>query len=312
MSADSDDLDDLDDLLDDFNDDILSKPPGATLKEAEPNEAQTKKDDITKETKSQTPPSTESGTHQSESTSNGQLDELLNQMDESDPQLSGELKGFIKELTGKGDLSEKDSATGGKNQSFHNAISETVNRLKSSGKQVDDDIRKESQDDDMLATLMKSLDIDPSKLGSGSKDGKDNDDISKLLVEMLDQLSTKSVLYEPLHDLYLKFGPWLQEPQNRTNEDYEKYQKQYVLVKKIVTKFEEPGFDDSNAEHKKFINDNLEQLQELGMPPKDLVNDDLSFLKKGPKDQDLQDLKFSDEDIPEDVDKELEETCQQT
>ncbi|QPG77366.1 hypothetical protein FOA43_004779 [Brettanomyces nanus] len=242
----------------------------------------------------------------------------MRRMAQNDPELSNDLEGFLKDLTGKdatkleGSSAKKDSPSND-GTNFQHVISETVNRLKTSGNNVDKTIHEESKDDELLATLLKSLNLD---IGKEKQDG-DGTDISKLLVDMLDKLSSKTILYEPLNDLYLKFGPWLAESKNKTNSDYSKYQDQYEIVKKIVFKFQESSYDDDNSHDKEFINTNLEQLQELGLPPKELVNDDLNFLNfKGAGNQngskDPHNLEFGDDDIPEEVSKELEDTCQQT
>ncbi|VEU20543.1 DEKNAAC101411 [Brettanomyces naardenensis] len=320
-----DDLDDLDDLLDDFQDDILSKPPGATIKQSREQskvdeDASAQIDGVKTTSETSRPPL-------QDSVPNGdQFDEFISEMARNDPELSNDLQDFLKSLTKEaGQGSSNDDTTTEhtaaeeqpKNKSFQDVISETVSRLKTSGTEVDKSIHEESKDDQLLATLMKSLDLDPLKLGDEGDGAGKADDINKLLVEMLDKLSSKSVLYEPMNDLYLKYGPWLSDTKNKTNPDYGKYQDQYVIVKKIVEKFEEVEYSDSDSKQKEFINSNLEELQELGMPPKELVNDDLNFLNfkggaGGGGDKDLQNLEFGDDDIPGEVNKELNETCQQT
>lgn len=336
--AEDDDLDDLDDLLDDFQDEVLSKPPGAMLKEEKKGSVKSQGEisgDVKKKGGSDEKSDRSAEKHDSGNTTGkedkgtgkeGQgFEALLNEMSQTDPELSAELRSFVKEISevDKGDYgiqhSQGTSAgdtviSGLKKKNFQEAISETVHRLKSSGDQVDESIKNENKNDNMLEALMKSLSLD-----TGEKTGKTGDasnsndagDINSLLAEMLDQLSSKSVLYEPLNDLYLKFGPWLKDPAKKLDPDYSKYEKQYGLVKALVLRFQQPTYNDSNADDKKFINDNLESLQELGLPPKELMNDDLGFLSNKKDGNGLNNLKFTDEDIPDEVGKELEETCQQ-
>lgn len=280
-----DDLDDLDDLLDDFDEEILSKPPGATLE-----------------------PTTKATETQSSQEDTPHVDDFVQQMAKDDPQLSADLQDFLQSLGQEATAGQPTTEVKPKNN-FQDAISQTVNRLKTSGESVDKSIENESKDDELLTTLLKSLDLDTDKLGA---DGK-VEDIGTLLEEMLNKLSSKEVLYEPLHDLHAKLGPWLAAPKNKSDPDYAKYEKQYEQVKLIVVRFETAGYSDADSDDKAFINEHLELLQELGMPPKELVNDDLSFLNtKGTADKDLGNLEFGDEDIPPEVNKELEETCQQT
>lgn len=326
-----DDLDDLDDLLDDFQDEVLSKPPGAMLQEDSKNAGSLNKQKVNSDPNKTVPNGkgdlygekhddikTEKDGNGVEKGEKG-FEALLNEMSQTDPELSAELRSFIKDISevDKGNYSGKsaqstsvgDKAVSGlKKKNFQEAISETVHRLKRSGSQVDESIRNETKNDNMLETLMKSLSMEPN--ANSGKEG-DTDDINSLLTEMLDQLSSKSVLYEPLNDLYLKFGPWLQDPAKKLDPEYSKYQKQYGLVKALVLRFQQQTYNDNNAGDKKFINDNLESLQELGLPPKELMNDDLGFLSNKKDGNGLNNLQFTDEDIPDEVGKELEETCQQ-
>ncbi|GMG21947.1 unnamed protein product [Ambrosiozyma monospora] len=340
--SDDDEYDDLDELLDEFDDEILSKPPGSTLKNTandQQQQSQQHKDitnPITPSKSSDTRPQTSATTKGSEEAPVDEqelLKQLLSDLSNNDPELSANLNSFIKDLTGNSDLETPNTGTGstatssndipnpttsnnankhgangtGKPANFQDLISDTVNRIKSSGEQIDQNLKDESQDDELLSTLLKSLDLD---LGAGSNGGdggsSNTEDLSKLLVEMLDKLSSKDVLFEPLNDLYLKYPGWLTT--HKTDPDFEKYTKQYDVIKLIVDKFNDASYSDSNVEDKEFVNVKLEELQELGMPPKEIANDDLSFLNykdgKG-------DMQLGDDDIPPEIGKELEETCKQ-
>ncbi|ESW97863.1 hypothetical protein KL918_003247 [Ogataea parapolymorpha] len=278
-----DDLDDLDDLLDDFDDEILSKPPGATLKQDQ---------ELT------TAPDEEPNLDDKEL-----FGKLLKEIGAQDPDLSKNLGSFLDDI-GKQNSGSSSPQPATKNN-FQDVISETINRLKESGEQVDKSIKEEDGNDELITSLLKSLDLNLDLKGLDGQNGG-VEDVGNLLVEMLEKLSSKNVLYEPLNDLYQKFPAWLENPENQQDENYSKYQQQYAVIKEIISTFDLPDHEDKK--NKDIINTKLEELQELGMPPKELLNDDLKFLNFGGNSE----LELDDNDIPEDINKELEDTCKQT
>nr|BCA90174.1 peroxisomal membrane protein [Ogataea thermomethanolica (nom. inval.)] len=281
-----DDLDDLDDLLDDFDDEILSKPPGATLNESS-------------EQRSDQPEDLEVDDQEL-------FGNLLKEIGTKDPELSKNLSNFLEDLSAPSQgASSTSSAQPTAKNNFQDVISETINRLKESGEQVDKSIKEEDGNDELLTSLLKSLDLNIDLKGLEGQNGG-IDDVSNLLVEMLEKLSSKNVLYEPLNDLYQKFPSWLEKPENQQDKNYSVYQSQYTVIKDIIQTFNLPDYDE--PQNKEFVNKKLEELQELGMPPKELLNEDLKFLNFGGNSE----IELDDNDIPEEINKELEETCKQT
>ncbi|KAG7926534.1 hypothetical protein KL925_003584 [Ogataea polymorpha] len=278
-----DDLDDLDDLLDDFDDEILSKPPGATLKQDQ---------ELT------IAPDEEPNLDDKEL-----FGKLLQEIGSQDPDLSKNLGSFLDDI-GKQNTGPSSPQPATKNN-FQDVISETINRLKESGEQVDKSIKQEDGNDELITNLLKSLDLNLDLKGLDGQNGG-VEDVGNLLVEMLEKLSSKNVLYEPLNDLYQKFPAWLEKPENQQDENFSKYQQQYAVIREIISTFDLPDHEDKK--NKDIINIKLEELQELGMPPKELLNDDLKFLNIGGNSE----LELDDNDIPEDINKELEDTCKQT
>ncbi|GME70877.1 unnamed protein product [[Candida] boidinii] len=354
---DFDDFDDLDDVLDDFDNEILSQAPGATIQnDIAKNSNSIISDNVTGSTSgggatadeiisatdnvtATDNPNTGAGAGTNADTDDKDIDfskdlesnfkELLDEIQVTDPELKNNLANFLNELNGKGDLSKySDLLNGGvgtnaetgtsantdsKNPEsssapapdFKNVISETMSRIKTSGDKVDKQI-KEEQPDELLSQLLNSLDLGDLNL---SENGENGGDLSNILSDMLLQLSSKKVLYEPLNDLNSKFPTWIENNLNDSN--IESYQNQYAIVNSIINKFNDENYDDSNAEDKKFITEKLDELQELGMPPKELMNDDLSLLP-GFNNGIGSDVGLSEADLPEDVGKELEENCKQT
>ncbi|KAJ5773980.1 Pex19 protein [Penicillium paradoxum] len=156
--------------------------------------------------------------------------------------------------------------------SFNDAIKRTMGRMKESGDKAtaaasnEDDIS-----DDMLAQLLKA--VEAGAAGAG-EDG----DLSKMFMGMMEQLSNKEMLYEPMKELDGKFGPWIEK--NKASgkvsiEDMERFETQARVVRQIVVKFEEKGFSDDDPKCREYIWERMQEMQSAGSPPEELVSNPL-------------------------------------
>lgn len=141
--------------------------------------------------------------------------------------------------------------------SFNDAIKRTMGRMKESGDKAtaaasnEDDISE-----DMLAQLLKAVEAGASGAG---EDG----DLSKMFMGMMEQLSNKEMLYEPMKELDVKFGPWIEKNKGTgkvSAEDMERFETQARVVKQIVGKFEEKGFSDDDPKCREYV---WERMQEV-------------------------------------------------
>lgn len=151
--------------------------------------------------------------------------------------------------------------------SFGDTIRQTMSRLNESDTQAKNASQQSANksEEDMLAELLKSLDAGGA--------GGDEEGMSKMFVEMMQQLTNKSMLYEPMRDLNDRYPDWLNsnKPPKTSKDDYDRYTKQSVIVKEIVHKYEEPGFRDEDEQCRDFIWNKMQDMQSLGAPPEDLV-----------------------------------------
>lgn len=287
------DDDDLDDLLDEFDEQVLSKPPGAAA-EAPSDTASTKTKNPT------TDPLNDEFKHN--------IEELIKDLNIEDPELKTQFEELVKQF----EQTHADDAKKALDpQNFDSVMKETMERLKKSGDTIDEQLKNDRASlnpEDMLTQLLAGL-------GDGSGAGGDFD-MSKLLTDMLEQLSSKEVLYEPIKDLNLKFPEFLKEKEGVLLADqHSKYTKQYEITNEILAVFDGPDYDNENMEHRERVNTLLESLQELGNPPSELVGDENDFPgfggmgggASGPAG-----LDFNSKDLPQDLEKELEEGCKQT
>jgi peroxin-19 len=119
---------------------------------------------------------------------------------------------------------------------------------------------------DLMAALLREM-------GEGGAGDGSEEDFSKMLLGMMEQLTNKDILYEPMKELHDKFPGWMTENRDKVPEaDLKRYEEQQRLVKEIVGKFEEAGYSDDNVESRQFIVDRMQQVRSAGF---EIPTDDL-------------------------------------
>jgi peroxin-19 len=265
-----DDLSDLDDVLDEFaNTKIDSKAPAA----AAPSKA--------KDASASAPSA--SGPGRPEDMSPAELmiedeDAFAKQLQKEMEQLLGQgdfgkqFEDIMKEMTqeiganplaadtpppskdsGKGKQESAESAAKAE-KNFQETIKKTMERMQNSGDAAGAAAASSSQDD-MLAQMLASM-------GEGGFGGEGGDeDFSKILMGMMEQLTNREILYEPMKELNDKFPTWMAENKSKVEaEDLKRYEEQQVLVKEITERFERKGYSDDNAGDREYI---VERMQKV-------------------------------------------------
>lgn len=272
--------DDLDELLDEFDEQVLSQPPGAAAD------------------------TTDTGEIPRRGELKHNIDELVKDLKIEDPDAKKQFESLVKQFE---QTHLEEAAKALLPQNFDNVMRETMERLKKSGETVDEQLKNDTlsgNPEDMISLLLAGL---------GGAEGDGDFDMTKLLTDMLEQLSLKEVLYEPIKDLNTKFPDFLKDSKEKLSaDDYDRYSKQYDITKDILAVFEGPGYDNDNVQHREKVNGLLESLQELGNPPTELVGDDSDFPGFGGLAGKDAGLDFNSKDLPENFEKDLEEGCKQT
>ncbi|CAG7983229.1 unnamed protein product [Penicillium salamii] len=157
-------------------------------------------------------------------------------------------------------------------ESFNDAIKRTMGRMKESGDKATAAAGNEDDmSDDMIAQLLKAME-------AGADGAGEDGDLSKMFMGMMEQLSNKEMLYEPMKELDVKFGPWLEKNKSGGSlpaEDLDRYQKQAQIVKQIVTKFEERSYSDDDPKCREYVWERMQEMQAAGSPPEELVSNPL-------------------------------------
>ncbi|KAG5957689.1 hypothetical protein E4U57_001761 [Claviceps arundinis] len=154
-----------------------------------------------------------------------------------------------------------------KDASFQETIRRTMERMQTSGEEATA-AASAGSGDNFMAELLKQM-------GSGDLGGEGSEeDFSKMLMGMMEQLTNKEILYEPIKELDDKFPEWFEKNRASTSpEDLRRYEEQRGLVREIVTKFEEASYSDDNPVDREYIVDRMQKMQAAGSPPSDLMGD---------------------------------------
>lgn len=204
--------------------------------------------------------------------------ELLGGMD-GNPQLAAEFEAMMKNLTtggaggledllggppaaaetpkASGSAAKKAAAAPKTEENFQDTIKKTMEKIQASGAQATAAAQEESTDD-ILAELMKQM-------SAGGLDGEGGEeDFSKMLLGMMEQLTNKEILYTPMKELDEKYPEWMAKNASKTpKEDLERYRRIEKIVKEIVAKFEEKTYNDTNVADREYI---VERMQLVSQP----------------------------------------------
>ena len=194
-----------------------------------------------------------------------QMAALMGDLDES-PEMKTEIEAMMHELgvaADPGTPSKSNDRVHGKASSsnteelFHETIRKTMERMQVSGDQATAAAKNEDTDD-MFAQMLKEV-HDGGLEGAGDDEG-----FNKMLLGMMEQLTNKEILYEPMKELHEKFPLWMTENRSSTDaDDLQRYDKQRRLVGEIVERFEEESYSDSHAPDREFIVERMQQVQVL-------------------------------------------------
>ncbi|GCE98729.1 peroxisome chaperone and import receptor [Zygosaccharomyces mellis] len=165
---------------------------------------------------------------------------------------------------------------------FKNVVSKTLERLKENGSRVDHNIAQEQNKQDVFTQLLNELTSGEDAYSGGvGEDGVDD-----AILAILNQMSSKQVLYEPMKEMHTEFSKWLDVNGSKTNkDDLQKYHKQFELVENIVQVFEKPTYTDDHD--RKEITQLLDQLEQLGDTPVSRAQNNQDQDALGAMDQEL-------------------------
>jgi peroxin-19 len=163
------------------------------------------------------------------------------------------------------------AAAAAANTTFEDTIRRTMERMSTSDATATNAATQSANsEEDMLAQLLKAMETEGGGGGAGGDDGE----LSKMFLGMMEQLTNKDMLYEPMKELDEKFPEWLAKKEKEGKlppEDMTRYRNQRGIVREIVGKFEERGYSDEDPRCREFIWERMQRMQNEGSPPEDLI-----------------------------------------
>ncbi|XP_018428436.1 PREDICTED: peroxisomal biogenesis factor 19 [Nanorana parkeri] len=181
-----------------------------------------------------------------------EFEKAMKELAEEEPHL-------VEQFQKLSEVAEKVGSDETSQQEFTSCLKETLSGLAKNA----NDLQNPTLSEEELARAMDGLGVD--------EDGEGN--ILPFMQNIMQSLLSKEVLYPSLKEITDKYPEWLQT--NRESlppEEYHKYQEQHNLMSRICQKFEseQPGEEAARFEA---VMDLMQQLQELGHPPKELAGD---------------------------------------
>jgi peroxin-19 len=272
---DEDDLDDLDDMLDEFATVKLEPPKSpAPLDGSQPKSAAKPEGPAAPAPNDDEPFSEEEFAKQLQEGMASLLGEL-----EKSPDMQAQFENMFKQMASEVDGAEKTTTSAGTSasastpgagakagssstaepassddQSFQETIRRTMERMQTSGDQATA-AAAGSGGDDFMSEMLKQL-----SSGDLNTEGSE-EEFSKMLMGMMEQLTNRDILYEPMKELHDKFPDWLEKNKAKTpEEDLKRYEVQQTVVGEIVAKFEDKSYSDSNAADREYIVDRMQKV----------------------------------------------------
>ncbi|KAI8973111.1 Pex19 protein family-domain-containing protein [Trametes punicea] len=168
------------------------------------------------------------------------------------------------DLSGKGKDAEGASGSGaglGSTDPFQDSIKKMMEKLKESDRKADEATAKGDGLEDIFSRLTGDLESTESE-----------EELKGLLENMMSQLMSKEVLYEPLKELHDKFPSYLEENASKlSEEDKKRYSSQSAVVAQIVATFEDPSYTDDDPQKGLKIVELMQEMQGYGSPPAEIM-----------------------------------------
>ncbi|XP_041373219.1 peroxisomal biogenesis factor 19-like [Gigantopelta aegis] len=184
-----------------------------------------------------------------------QFSEAMKSFMAQDPAL---MQQFEKLTTSAGRAGDSQTAQG----EFTETLTQTLSGLQENAEGLQNEVSE-----DELSRVFENLGLD------GQPDGE----FFPMMQGMMKMLLSKDVLYPSLKEISDKYPKWLSEHKESTEkEEFENYTKQHKIIEAICTEFEsESDSETEDAKRQRFekLMDLMQQMQELGQPPKDIVGE---------------------------------------
>ncbi|KAK6172158.1 hypothetical protein SNE40_015884 [Patella caerulea] len=190
-----------------------------------------------------------------------QFEEAMKAFMSQDPSMVQQLE-KLSEVAGKAGESAEAQ------QEFATTLSQTLSGLAQNAEGLQEEMSEED-----LNQAFANMGVG----AMGPSDGQEGPDYFPMMQGMMQMLLSKEVLYPSLKEISSKYPKWLDENKDKiVEEERNRFNKQHTLMVEICSHYEseqETDSDDVKRERFENLMTIMQQMQELGQPPKDIVGD---------------------------------------
>ncbi|KAJ7484080.1 Pex19 protein family-domain-containing protein [Mycena galericulata] len=165
------------------------------------------------------------------------------------------------------------AAAAGESSDFQSKIQQAMGKLKEGEDTLKDASASapEPGADSLEALLAQLKDLGAGADGEGDLPANEAE-LAGFLENMMGELMSKEVLYEPLTELAEKFPPYLASPPAPlSDDDRKRYEAQLERVRAILAVFDTPTFNDADPKTRESVVALMAEMQSFGSPPTELM-----------------------------------------
>lgn len=139
------------------------------------------------------------------------------------------------------------------------------------GEETEDNIRPDSQK--QIEESFRKLMEEP--MGSGEDiDLGELSDMNAIIEQMMAQLTSKDVLYEPFREMLEKYPGWLEANEGTADpEQLANCRGQLTIARQVVELFDRADYEEKRAEYQAQIFELMQGMQEYGAPPEGVLSE---------------------------------------
>ncbi|KAJ8316253.1 hypothetical protein KUTeg_006267 [Tegillarca granosa] len=186
-------------------------------------------------------------------------EEMAKQFEDAMKNFMSDDPGLMQQIEKLAEVAGNTGNTTGAQQEFTDTLTQTLSSLVENSEHLQDQM---SEDD--LLKAFTSMGMEDSQEG-----------FMPMMQGMMSTLLSKDVLYPSLKELTQKYPKWLEENESQTEPaQLDKYRKQHILIDEICEEFESESSLDTDEQKKlrfEKILDLMQQMQDLGQPPKEIA-----------------------------------------
>lgn len=142
------------------------------------------------------------------------------------------------------------------------AAADELKGNKTSSEQIEETFKKLMQEPLDSGFGQNMDDVDLGELG----------DMNKVIEQMMAELTSKEILYEPFSEMIAKYPEWIRENEDKLeDEPLKNYREQLRVASLVVALFDKSDYEARKSDYQAQIFELMQTMQEFGPPPDGLL-----------------------------------------